>query len=166
MPYFSIVIATRNRPSLFRSALESVLAQSWSDSEIIVVNDGSTTEHQREYDSVLGTVDASRVRSFTLIPRPNGHGGSYARNFGAAEAKAPYLCFLDDDDCWTDPSHLDRAQAVIFDATAPLDLYMTNQAAFLNGVQQRGSTMVNSRYTKICTKPRRLLLSFRTFALT
>jgi glycosyltransferase involved in cell wall biosynthesis len=138
MPSFSVVIATRNRPALFGQAFESVLAQSWSDTEIIVVNDGSDTEHQPEYESILGAVDSSRVRSFSLIPRAKGHGQSFALNFGAAKANAPYLCFLDDDDCWTDPSHLGRAQAVIADPGAPVDLYMTNQAAFLHGEQQSG----------------------------
>jgi len=139
MPFFSVIIATRNRPALFSQALESVLAQSCSDAEIIVVNDGSATEHLPEYTSILGAVGSSCVRSFDLIPRPEGHGGSYARNFGAAEANAPYLCFLDDDDFWIDQNHLGRAQAIIADhPTAPVDLYMTNQAAFLYNEQQPG----------------------------
>lgn len=144
MPYFFTGIATRNRPQLFRTALQFMLAQSWSNAEIIVVSDGSSTEHLPEYESILGTVGWYRVRSFALIPRPNGHGGSYARNFGAAEAKSPYLCFLDDDDSWTDPSHRNRAQAVIFDAAAPVDLYMANQASFLNGVQQPGPISIEN----------------------
>ena len=138
MPFFSVVIPTRNRPGIFRQALEFVLAQSCPEVEIIVVNDGSTAEHQPEYESILGAVDSSRVRSFTLIPRPRGHGASFALNFGVAEANAPYLCFLDDDDCWTDQSHLDRAQAVITDGGSSVDLYMTNQAAFLHGEQEPG----------------------------
>jgi GT2 family glycosyltransferase len=137
-PFFSVVIATRNRPVLFSRALESVLAQSCSDTEVIVVNDGSAAEHQPEYERILSAVDASRVRAFCFSPRPQGHGASYARNFGAAKAKAPYLCFLDDDDCWTDLSHLDRARAVIADAATPVDLYLTNQAAFLQGVRKPG----------------------------
>jgi hypothetical protein len=44
----------------------------------------------------------------------------------------PILCFLDDDDTWTDPDHLGRAHAVITEAGGPVDLYMTNQAAFLH----------------------------------
>ncbi len=139
MPFFSVIIATRDRPVLFRQALESVLAQSWSDIEIIVVNDSSTTERQREYDSTLSAAESSRVRSFTLTPRPKGHGGVYVHNFGAKEANAPYLCFLDDDDYWTDSNHLGRAQAVIAGSSGVLvDLYMTNQAAFLHGEQQPG----------------------------
>ena len=64
--------------------------------------------------------------------------GSFARNFGAAEATAPYLCFLDDDDTWTDPNHLSRAHAVITEADSPVDIYMTNQAAFLHDKQLPG----------------------------
>lgn len=138
MPFFSVIMATRNRPALFRRALESVLAQSSADFEIIVVNDGSAPAHQHAYASVLGAVAADRVRSFTLIPRPNGHGQSYVLNFGAAQTSARYLCFLDDDDCWTDPSHLDRARAVIADSADQLDLLMANQAAFRRGEREQG----------------------------
>jgi glycosyltransferase involved in cell wall biosynthesis len=137
-PFFSVIIPTRNRPTEFSQALNSVLNQSWTDTEIIVVNDGSAIEHQVEYQRILDAVEPERVCAFTLISRAKGHGGGYVRNFGAAKAKAAYLCFLDDDDCWTDPNHLDRAQAVIGDAPAPVDLYMSNQAAFLNGVPQSG----------------------------
>jgi glycosyltransferase involved in cell wall biosynthesis len=138
MAFFSVVIATRNRPRSFRQALESIVAQSLSDIEIIIVNDGSAVEHQDEYASILRAVGSNRIRSLALIPRPKGHGGSYARNFGVAEANAPYLCFLDDDDCWTDRDHLSRAQAVIAHSAAPVDLYMTNQAAFLSDEAQPG----------------------------
>jgi GT2 family glycosyltransferase len=137
MSFFTVIIATRNRPGSFRQALQSVLAQSFSDIEIIVVNDGSTEQYQSEYASILRIVGSS-IRSFALISRPNGHGGSYARNFGAAEANSPYLCFLDDDDCWTDRDHLGQAYAVIAHSAAPVDLYMTNQAAFLGGEPQPG----------------------------
>ncbi len=138
MPHFSVVIATRNRPQLFRQALDSVLAQTLPDIEIIVVNDGSTAEHELEYESIIEATDPRRVQFFSLIARPKGHGPSYARNFGAARAIAPYVCFLDDDDWWTDPNHLDRAQAVIAASGTPVDLYMTNQAAFLDCKQQAG----------------------------
>jgi len=142
MPFFSVVLATRNRPALFRQALESVLDQSCQDIEIIVVNDGSASEHQPAYESIIGAVDAIRARSFALMPRPQGHGGSFARNFGAAAATAPYLCFLDDDDIWTDPNHLSRARVVIAEANAPVDVYMTHQAAFLHDKQLSGPVWI------------------------
>jgi glycosyltransferase involved in cell wall biosynthesis len=142
MPFFSVIIPTRNRPGLFRVALDSVLAQSFQDVEVLVVNDGSGDEHLSEYEAILGAVDSSRVRSFTLISRQRGHGGAYACNFGAAAAVAPYLCFLDDDDCWLDRDHLTRAYRIIAASASPVDLYMTDQIAFLRNEQRAGPIWV------------------------
>lgn len=133
MPLFSVIIATRNRPDLFQKALDSVLAQTCADIEIIVVDDGSGADQQSRYKAILDAADAARVRSFRLPARPHGHGGSYARNYGVTEASAPYLCFLDDDDTWTDPHHLQRAQTIIAGSNPRVDLYLTDQAAFLQG---------------------------------
>lgn len=138
MPFFSIIIATRNRPFLFARALKSVLVQSCPDIEIIVINDGSATEHQLEYDSFIDSVKSHRVHYFTLPSTPQGHGQSFVINFGASKACAPYLCFLDDDDLWIDPHHLARAQTVITALNGSLDLYMANQAAFLDDERQPG----------------------------
>lgn len=139
MPFFSVIIATRNRPALFREALQSVVVQSLSDIEIIVVNDGSAIGHQPEYGSIVRALGSRRIiRSFDLTSRGQGHGGAYARNFGAARADAAYLCFLDDDDCWIDEHHLSRARSIIADSMAPVDLYMTNQDAFFNGERRIG----------------------------
>jgi glycosyltransferase involved in cell wall biosynthesis len=138
MPFFAVVIATRNRPFLFRHALESVLEQSCRDVEIIVVNDGTASEHRPAYEAIINSVDSNVVREFPLAFRPQGHGGSFARNFGAAKATAPYLCFLDDDDTWTDPNHLAHARSVIAESGGSIDIYMTHQAAFLHDKPQPG----------------------------
>ncbi len=139
---FSVVMPTRDRPTLFAQALASVLAQSLRDIEIIVVNDGSASEHQLAYDVVLRQAAGVSIRTVTLLPRLNGHGQSYAINVGAASATRPYLCFLDDDDCWTDSGHLERVQALIeADQKAP-DLVMTNQSAFLKGERKSGPIWV------------------------
>ncbi len=135
---FSVIIPTRNRPALFGRALASVLAQSCREVEIIVVNDGSAAVHQPAYDAILRDAGGARVRPFALIERPNGHGQSYAINIGAAAATAPYLCFLDDDDCWTDEDHLARVQTMIAATKDAPDLVMTNQAAFLKGEPRPG----------------------------
>jgi glycosyltransferase involved in cell wall biosynthesis len=136
MPFFAVVMATRNRPTLFRQALESVLEQSCRDMEIIVVNDGTASDLQPEYESIIGAVDSNFVRSFVLAHRAQGHGVSFTRNFGAAKATAPYLCFLDDDDTWTDPNHLARAEVAIAESGGLVDMYMTHQAAFLHDKRQ------------------------------
>src|SRR6185312_5085635 len=107
MREFSVIIATRNRPALFAVALRSILRQSCKGIEIIVVNDGSDEVHLPEYRRLVEA--AGRLVQFhSLVPRPNGHGQSYALNFGVAQATGNYICFLDDDDCWTDDDYLDR----------------------------------------------------------
>ena len=51
-----------------------------------------------------------------------------------AHSRGSYLCFLDDDDQWTDPEHLGRVARVIAESTAPIDLIFANQKAFRDGI--------------------------------
>lgn len=90
MPLFSVIIPVYNRPAGLRRALESVLAQTLRDYELIVVDDGSTDE--------TGDV----AHSFTAVRyiRQENRGVSAARNRGVAESSAPHLAFLDSDDAW------------------------------------------------------------------
>ncbi len=88
---FSVVIPTYNRSRLLRVALDSVLAQTFSDYEVIVVDDGSTDE-TKEYLATLG----DRVRVFTQ----SNQGSGAARNLAIKHANGHYLAFLDSDDVW------------------------------------------------------------------
>jgi glycosyltransferase involved in cell wall biosynthesis len=135
MPFFSVILATRDRPALFAEALASVLAQEGADYELIVVDDGSLDAHDAAYAGALdraGETLGERLKVRRLLRRPRGHGQSYSLNFGADEAAGDYLAFLDDDDRWTDPRHLARAAAALA-ARPGADLFMTNQCAFRAG---------------------------------
>jgi glycosyltransferase involved in cell wall biosynthesis len=135
VPFFSILLATRDRPALFGDALGSVLSQSFDDVEIIVVDDGSAADHDEAYRQMLAPARArvgDRLRHFRLVHRPSGHGQSYSLNFGAGHAKGNYLAILDDDDVWTDDDHLARAARSIGRAPGA-DLYMANQLAYRSG---------------------------------
>jgi glycosyltransferase involved in cell wall biosynthesis len=137
MVAFSVIIATRNRTAEFREALHSVTSQSCKEVEIIVVNDGSDEEYVAAYRSIIQA--ASRpVQFHSLVRRPNGHGQSYAVNFGVAAATGSYLCFLDDDDVWTDPDYLSRIQSAIQQRADVPDLIFSNQAAFLDNQRKEG----------------------------
>ena len=130
---FSIIIPTRDRPALFAKALASVSSQVLNLCEIIVVNDGSHADHDAEYEKILKTANAqmgARLKVFRLIRRPNGHGPSYALNFGVSQAVGTYVGFLDDDDVWLDTAHLARADAAL---KGDADLYMSNQRAYSLG---------------------------------
>ncbi|WP_165356475.1 glycosyltransferase family 2 protein [Sphingosinicella sp. BN140058] len=135
MPFFSILLATRDRPALFDDALASVLAQSFEDFEIVVVDDGSAEQHLAGYAEVLAaarTRPGLRLQHHRLVRRPSGHGQSYSLNVAAAHAAGDYLAILDDDDVWTDAEHLARAARSIGHAPRT-DLYMANQRGFRNG---------------------------------
>src|SRR5687768_14860042 len=95
-PLFSIVIPTRNRAALLQRCLQSVLAQEYSDYEVIVVDDGSSDDTPE----VLARF-APRVRAL----RQPGRGPSEARNFGVSKATGRFIVFLDSDDLLT-PSAL------------------------------------------------------------
>ncbi len=136
MTTISVILATRNRPGLFAAALESVRAQTVSPSEIIVINDGSLDIHREGYAQALGAGD--RVRYLQLLSRPKGHGQSYVLNYGVSETKSDYVAFLDDDDCWIDLGHLERAIATIDASDRSVDLYMTHQVAFVKDERKPG----------------------------
>ena len=98
---FSVILATRDRPGLFSEALDSVLAQTHPAVEIIVVNDGSKPECLADYQPIWAAAAAARGAQFqahSLVHRPKGHGQSYSINYGVAQARGDYVCFLDDDD--------------------------------------------------------------------
>ncbi|MCF6130690.1 glycosyltransferase family 2 protein [Flavobacterium wongokense] len=92
MPYFSIVIPVFNKEKFVAKTLQSVLAQPFSDFEVIVVNDGSTDGSEVE---ILAIQD-DRIRYF----HKKNEGVAIARNFGIEKATADFICFLDADDYW------------------------------------------------------------------
>jgi glycosyltransferase involved in cell wall biosynthesis len=86
----SVILNTYNRAALLPRAVESVLAQTHDDFELVVTDDGST---DRTRDVVAG-FDDRRVR----YVRQDNAGLSAARNFGVASSMGCYVTFLDDDD--------------------------------------------------------------------
>ena len=98
----SVVIPTFNRCSLVQQAIDSALAQTYPDIEIIVVDDGSTDETPRIIPAKYG----DQIR---YIWQENA-GLSAARNHGLRLAQGEYVAFLDSDDLWL-PEKLRRQVA-------------------------------------------------------
>ena len=93
------VITAYNRPDFLMRAIESALAQTWPLTELIVVDDGSTSD----LASVVATF-GERVR---YVRMTENRGANAARNLGAATALGDVVAFLDDDDEW-DPEKLEH----------------------------------------------------------
>ncbi|PSU35571.1 glycosyltransferase family 2 protein [Photobacterium lutimaris] len=149
VPYFSVIITTRNRPKLFQKALESVLNQDFSGYEVIVVNDGSSPHHLQSYQDVLSCYQ-DNVRFTSLIERKQGHGHSYAMNHGAMIANGQYLCFIDDDDYWIDMRYLSRLYNNIQSEQSQVDLYISNQRAYYSdGTQSKEDIWVEDLVDKL-----------------
>ncbi|HEY1851598.1 MAG TPA: glycosyltransferase [Candidatus Binataceae bacterium] len=105
MARVTAIVPVYNGAATIAEAIDSALAQSYRDLEVIVVNDGSTdatAEVLRRYDG--------RIR---VIDRKNG-GIAAARNTGVAATQSEYLAFLDCDDIWA-PAMVERTVAALDD---------------------------------------------------
>src|SRR3954454_1530710 len=105
----SVIVPTQNRPELLRRALASLVAQRRTDWEAIVVDDGDGSG----IEAVAAFGDA-RVRAL----RSAGEGQVDARTTGIDLARGEILCWLDDDDWWDDPQHLDLLGAAAVEGPA------------------------------------------------
>ena len=164
-PFFSVIICTRDRPELFQRALESVIVQSCKDREICVVVDGSSDDNLNSYRELEQHYQG--VRFHYAAQRPNGNGQSYSINTAAYLAKGRYLCFLDDDDQWSDTEHLALARDAIEATPDQADLYYTHQKAYYpDGSERREPLWISSlitgakNYPKIGTGVYRVNIDF------
>ncbi|MFZ4679707.1 MAG: glycosyltransferase family 2 protein [Flavobacterium sp.] len=101
MPCFSIVIPVYNKEKFVAKTIESVLSQTFTDYEIIIVNDGSTDQSEAK----ISTFRDNRIKYYSK----KNEGVALARNFGIQKATADYICFLDADDYWY-PNFLETMQ--------------------------------------------------------
>ena len=96
----SIIIPCFNSGNVLKRAVDSVIKQTWPETEIVLVNDGSNDKKTIE---ILNSY--SQLSQITLINQ-NNLGLSAARNAGVKESKGDYLFFLDSDD-WIEPDAME-----------------------------------------------------------
>lgn len=109
-PLVSVILPTYQRGGLIGRAIASVLAQTRTDFELLVVDDGST-------DDTAAQVARVRDRRLRYLRLGANRGAGAARNAGIREAVAPFLAFQDSDDEWL-PAKLER-HLRIFGARGP-----------------------------------------------
>jgi glycosyltransferase involved in cell wall biosynthesis len=105
MPFFSVIVTTYNREIELEKCIHSILQQSFTDFELLVIDDCSTDKTQ----DVIAQFGSS-VRSF--VTDINTGGPAIPRNKGIQNAKGEWLCFCDSDDRFT-PGHLENIYSFI-----------------------------------------------------
>jgi GT2 family glycosyltransferase len=115
----SVLIPVYNRKQYIAGAVRSVLAQSYQDLEIVVVDDGSTDDIESVLRPLLPQIRYIRTRN---------QGVALARNVGMEAARGDYLAFLDSDDLYY-PFKI-QMQARLLDETPEIGMVYTNFSAF------------------------------------
>jgi len=110
----SVIIPLYNKEISICKTIESVLSQTFTDFELIIVNDGSTDNSFK----VVSQYSNSKIRIFS---KENG-GVSSARNFGILKARYIYIAFLDADDYW-DSIYLEQMSLLICKYPSAIMLY-------------------------------------------
>lgn len=111
---FSVVIPLYNKAAYFEKAINSVLTQTYSELEVIIVNDGSTDDSFAQLSVIscqLSVEDPESFKKIRIIDQTN-QGVSVARNNGVKLAKYDYIAFLDADDWW-EPTYLEEMKGLI-----------------------------------------------------
>lgn len=106
-PTVSIIVATRNRAEHLEIALQCIKAQSHQDFEVIVIDDGSSTDTLQSYDRIWAALDNRFILVPPVAPNALGTGPANARNRGIERAQGEFIAFLDDDDKWIASDHLE-----------------------------------------------------------
>lgn len=95
-PRFSIIVPLYNKADYVRKALESILTQSYTNYEVVIIDDESTDNSLSIVNDFVKTVESGKWK---VESQPNS-GVAAARNNGVAVSKGEYVCFLDADDWW------------------------------------------------------------------
>jgi glycosyltransferase involved in cell wall biosynthesis len=117
----SVVVPTFNRAALLKETVESILAQSYSDFELIIV-DNMSEDGTAGY---IAGLNDERVRYFR---NPNGGVIAVNRNFGIRQARGEYVALCDDDDLWL-PKKLET-QVAVLNGDAGVGLCYSNASTF------------------------------------
>ena len=121
----SVIIPTFNRAHTLSRAIESVVAQTFGDWELIVIDDGSSDETP----SVVSQFSDERIK----FVRQKRAGVSAARNRGIESTERPWISFLDSDDYWQ-PTKLER-QFSLLDSYPDLSVCYTNEIWIRRGIR-------------------------------
>lgn len=109
-PLVSILVPTYNRAGVLGRTIDSILAQTFTDYELVVVDDGSTDETRSVIEGYM------KEGGVTYVYQKN-RGVAEARNTGVASSRGEYVAFCDSDDFWL-PQKLEKQMSLFTEQTA------------------------------------------------
>lgn len=124
--FFSIIIPVYNRSTLVKPAIESVLSQTFTEWELIIVDDASTDDSVKVIERYC-SIDSRII----LLKQTYNQERGAARNCGIEAARGLYICFLDSDDAFCE-NHLQVFYDSVKNSKSPA-MYFTNSFLSLNG---------------------------------
>lgn len=124
-PLVSIILPTYNGAQYIASAIESVLAQTYLDWELLIISDGSTDQTRTVVEKF-----AKHESRIVFVENEKNVGIQKTLNKGIAAAKGIYIARLDDDDCWIEREKL--LQQVIYFETHPKCVLVGTNATVIN----------------------------------
>ena len=127
-PFFSIILPTYNREKHLKAAINSVLAQSYTNWELIIVDDGSTDDSK----NIIKTISINEPRVKYIYQENQER--SVARNNGIKHSNGDFICFLDSDDEYGD-NHLESLLDKIESTKNKFGLFCTDATVFENDMK-------------------------------
>ncbi|EPF7489887.1 MULTISPECIES: glycosyltransferase family 2 protein [Morganellaceae] len=132
MPLVSVIVPVYNTSKYLKKCIDSILAQTLKDIEVIIVNDGST-------DDSLSIINQYSDDRIVIINKENG-GLSSARNSGIEEAKGDYILHVDSDD-WIDADYC--LDTYCYAKKNDIDMVITNLNMLWNGIEKEIKSIEN-----------------------
>jgi len=139
MPKVSVIIPAYNRSMYIAEAIDSIVQQTYSDWELIVVDDFSTDNTESIINDFISKYGGNKIRYFKNECKK---GVSGARNTGIKHAKGVYVAFLDSDDLW-DKDHL-RTKVETLGSDPNIDALLSDSHFF--GAVEDGYMVMPNNY--------------------
>lgn len=155
---FSIIIPVYNKGQYIKKALDSVLAQTWRDFELVVVDDGSMDDSLSVAKSILNECPIPHQ-----VLHQENSGVSTARNNGVAVSHGDFICFLDADDWWA-PSYLEKMDILIREYPNA-GIYGMNYYIVKHGESRIAVHYAQTGYINYCQSYRKLQMPLWTGAV-
>lgn len=147
-PLFSIIMPTYNRENLIMNAIKSVLNQTYTNFELIIIDDGSIDNTL----NLLNNIEDDRIK---IISSSSNNGVSHARNLALKESKGDYIAYLDSDNDWH-PNYL-KAMLGAFLELEDADAIYCGQFLFKDNLEQHPNSMRFASFNKSLLRNRNFI---------